>query len=55
MPREQHWRVVRIKATSSEVLGHVSAPDEQIALERAIEEFRIRPDQRNRLLVLRAG
>ena len=52
--REFKWEVFRLRA-SAEYLGIVSAPDEDAALQRAIEAFAITAvHQRKSLMVRRA-
>jgi hypothetical protein len=44
-PRKHCWRIMRLKRTMpAELLGHVSAPDEQSALAKAVEKFQLSPD-----------
>src|SRR5262245_61352823 len=45
----QRWRVVRLKKTPAAELGTIEAPTAAEAIKRAIEEYRIAPDQQNRL------
>jgi hypothetical protein len=40
------------RAMPAELLGHVSASDEQSALAKAVEKFQVSPELRNRLLAL---
>ena len=47
---ERRWRISRIKSTPAAVLGHVNAPDEKSALERAAVEFQVPAALRNRLV-----
>jgi 1,2-phenylacetyl-CoA epoxidase PaaB subunit len=53
--REYRWEVVRLKASPAAFLGSVYAPDEEAALEKAIEEFEVPPHLQDRLLARRAG
>jgi hypothetical protein len=53
-PRQQHrWAIYHIKGTPAKLLGHVEAPDEESAIEKAIEEFKIAPELQKRLLAQR--
>jgi hypothetical protein len=53
-PRQQHrWAIYHIKGTPAKLLGHVEAPDEESAIKKAIEEFRIAPQLQSRLLAQR--
>jgi 1,2-phenylacetyl-CoA epoxidase PaaB subunit len=47
------WEVLRLKSTPAAFIGLVHAPDEKTALETAIKELKIRPEDRKRLLVRR--
>jgi 1,2-phenylacetyl-CoA epoxidase PaaB subunit len=47
------WEVLRLKSTPAAFVGVVHAPDEKRALETAIKELNIRPEDQNRLLVRR--
>jgi hypothetical protein len=49
------WNIYHIKGTPAVLLGQVEAPDEESAIERAIEEFRISPTIQKRLLAAAAG
>jgi hypothetical protein len=52
--RKQYiWNIYHIKGTPAALLGYVEAPDEQVAIERAIEEFRISAELQKRLLAQR--
>jgi hypothetical protein len=42
--------IYHIKGTPAVLLGHVKAPDEESAIKRAIEEFKISPASQKRLL-----
>ena len=50
-PRRQLWQVIRLTASPAKFIGSVYALDEAAALERAIAEFQIRPEDQKRLLV----
>ncbi len=47
-PQDYRWGVYRLKKTPAALVGHVSAPDKETAVKRAIEEFKItnRPNKR---------
>jgi hypothetical protein len=47
------WNIYHIKGTPAVLLGHVEAPDEESAIKRAIEEFKISPALQKRLLAQR--
>jgi hypothetical protein len=47
------WNIYHIKGTPAVLLGHVEAPDEETAIERAIEEFKVSPELQKRLLAQR--
>jgi hypothetical protein len=42
----KRWRISLIKATPAHLIGHVSAPDEESAIKKAIEEFKITDPER---------
>jgi hypothetical protein len=47
----KRWHISLIKATPARLIGHVEAPDEESAIKKAIEEFKITdPDVRRRLI-----
>ena len=51
MPKSVHrWRIVYIKGTPTTTIGYVEAPDEQTAMERAIEKFNITPGLAEKLI-----
>jgi hypothetical protein len=50
--KELKWEVFRLRA-SAEYLGIVSAPDEDAAVERAIEAFAITAAHRQKSLMVR--
>jgi hypothetical protein len=47
------WAIYHIKGTPAKLLGHVEAPDEESAIKKAIEEFKITPELQKRLLAQR--
>jgi hypothetical protein len=47
------WNIYHIKGTPAVLLGQVEAPDEESAIQRAIEEFKISPTIQKRLLAQR--
>jgi hypothetical protein len=50
-PAPQHrCAIYHIKGTPAKLLGHVEAPDEEGAIKKAIEEFKIAPELQKRLL-----
>jgi hypothetical protein len=52
--RKKQWKVYGLKASPAAFIGVVYAPDEKAALKEAIREFKIAPDQQDRLLIRRA-
>jgi hypothetical protein len=51
--KPSRWNIYHIKGTPAVLLGHVEAPDEESAINRAIEEFKISPTIQKRLLAQR--
>jgi hypothetical protein len=53
-PKQHRWAIYRLKGTPAALLGDVQAPDEETAIERAIEEFGItNPQLQKRLFAQR--
>jgi hypothetical protein len=51
-PQEFRWGIIQIRKTAAR-LGSVYASDEQSAIQRAIDEFEVKPAVRNRLVAQR--
>jgi hypothetical protein len=48
------WSICRLRGTPAQLIGIVyDRPDEQAAIARAIEEFRVPANQHNRLIARR--
>ena len=47
--KPNRWNIYHIKGTPAILLGHVEASDEESAIKRAIEEFKISPALQKRL------
>ena len=55
-PKQEYtWRVTLIRSTAARSLGNVEAPDEKTAIEKAVEEFQLSPEQKKRLVVQRTS
>jgi hypothetical protein len=52
-PKLYTWNIYHIKGTPAALLGSVEAPDEQTAIKKAIEEFKISPALQKRFLAQR--
>jgi hypothetical protein len=52
---EHRWRISRIRGTPAALLGHVYAPDQKTALQKAAEQFQVRPELVDRLVARRDG
>jgi hypothetical protein len=51
--KSNKWNIYHIKGTPAVLLGQVEAPDEESAIKRAIEEFKISPAIQKRLFAQR--
>jgi hypothetical protein len=49
-PQVKSWSIYRLRGTPAAFVGIVYAADEKTALEKAIEEFKIEPAQRWRII-----
>jgi hypothetical protein len=47
------WQISRLRGTPAVFIGLVDAPDAATAKERAIKQFAIRPEDRDRLIAVR--
>jgi len=48
------WTIYRLKGTPARNLGRVYAPDQETAIKKAIEEFKISPAHQNKLIAQRS-
>jgi hypothetical protein len=49
-PQDKSWSIYRLRGTPAAFVGIVYAPDEKTAIERAVQEFKIDPAQRWRII-----
>jgi hypothetical protein len=47
------WAVYLIKSTPAKLVGIIEAPDKETAIKRAIEEYKVPPNERARLMAQR--
>jgi hypothetical protein len=52
---DHKWRIIHLKGTPAKTIGYVEAPDADSAIKKAIEEFKIEPAIRGRLVAERWG
>jgi hypothetical protein len=50
--KDRTWEIRRLKGTPAALIGPINVPDEAKAKERAIKQFRIRPEDRDRLIAV---
>jgi hypothetical protein len=50
--KDRTWEIRRLKGTPAALVGLVKAPYEAKAKERAIKQFQIRPEDRDRLIAV---
>jgi hypothetical protein len=49
--KEYRWRIVRLRATPAEFVGHVMAPDAESAVKKAIAEYEVTDPQHQKRLI----
>lgn len=52
-PTIYRWRIIHLKGTPAKTIGYVDAPDAEAAIAKAIEEFKIEPAIRGRIVAER--
>jgi len=52
-PVQHDWTIYRIRGTPAEYIGHVTAPDEDAAIRKAIEEYAITDREKQKRLIAR--
>jgi hypothetical protein len=53
--KDYRWSITRIRGTPAVFLGYAYGPDQETALDRAAEQFQVRPELRDRLIARRDG
>lgn len=53
--KDCRWAIYHITSTPAKFIGTVTAPDEGVALKKAVVELEIEPKIRNRLVAMRQG
>jgi len=51
-PRVATWQISKLRGTPAAFVGLVDAPDADTAKERAIKQFRVRPEDQKRLIAV---